>query len=41
MALVGGGPTNLVAAKYLAEAGVKVAIYEQMKFLEAACGLEA
>lgn len=29
VALVGGGPANLVAAKYLAEAGVKVAIYEQ------------
>ena len=29
MALVGGGPANLVAAKYLAEEGVKVAIYEK------------
>ena len=29
VALVGGGPANLVAAKYLAEAGVKVAIYEK------------
>ncbi|MDD4750026.1 MAG: sulfide-dependent adenosine diphosphate thiazole synthase, partial [Methanosarcinaceae archaeon] len=29
VALVGGGPANLVAAKYLAEAGVKVALYEQ------------
>jgi thiamine thiazole synthase len=33
VALIGGGPANLVAAKYLAEAGVKVAIYEQMKSL--------
>jgi sulfide-dependent adenosine diphosphate thiazole synthase len=29
VALVGGGPANLVAAKYLAETGAKVAIYEQ------------
>lgn len=29
VALVGGGPANLVAAKYLADAGVKVALYEQ------------
>lgn len=29
VALVGGGPANLVAAKYLAEAGVKVALYEK------------
>jgi thiamine thiazole synthase len=29
VALVGGGPANLVAAKYLAEKGVKVAIYEK------------
>src|SRR5674536_356784 len=29
VALVVGGPANLVAAKYLAEAGVKVAIYEK------------
>ncbi|WP_048158173.1 sulfide-dependent adenosine diphosphate thiazole synthase [Methanosarcina sp. Kolksee] len=29
VALIGGGPANLVAAKYLAEAGAKVAIYEQ------------
>jgi len=29
VALVGGGPANLVAAKYLAEEGVKVAIYEK------------
>ncbi len=29
VALVGGGPANLVSAKYLAEEGVKVAIYEK------------
>jgi thiazole biosynthesis enzyme len=29
VALVGGGPANLVAAKYLADAGVKVALYEK------------
>ena len=34
VALVGGGPANLVAAKYLAEEGVKVAIYEKKVSLE-------
>lgn len=29
VALVGGGPANLVTAKYLAEAGVKIALYEK------------
>ncbi|HJH32593.1 MAG TPA: thiazole biosynthesis protein [Methanosarcinaceae archaeon] len=29
VALVGGGPANLVAAKYLAEAGVKTVLYEK------------
>ncbi|ABE52983.1 sulfide-dependent adenosine diphosphate thiazole synthase [Methanococcoides burtonii] len=29
VALVGGGPANLVAAKYLAEAGLKTVIYEK------------
>ena len=29
VALVGGGPANLVAATYLAGEGVKVAIYEK------------
>ena len=29
VALIGGGPANLVAAKYLAEAGAKVAIMRQ------------
>ena len=29
VALVGGGPANLVAAKYLADEGLKVAIYEK------------
>lgn len=29
VALVGGGPANLVAAKYLADAGVKTVIYEK------------
>src|SRR5208283_1767331 len=34
VALVGGGFTNLVAAKYLAEKGAKVAIYEKRISLE-------
>ena len=34
VALVGGGPANLVAAKYLAEDGVEVAIYEKKISLE-------
>lgn len=29
VALVGGGPANLVAAKYLAEAGIKTVLYEK------------
>ena len=29
VALVGGGPANLVAAKYLAEAGLKTIIFER------------
>lgn len=29
VALVGGGPANLVAAKYLAEAGLKTALFEK------------
>ena len=29
VAIVGGGPSALVAAKYLADAGVKTAIFER------------
>lgn len=41
VALVGGGPANLVAAKYLAEAGIKVAICERNCISVAECGLVA